>query len=251
MRRSVYSTPRCITLPVEYLLRNQGESPSGSAPFGIMQSCAVAEQEICCSILSRIIKIKSSVDRSELEMTSLNEKPDILRRKLKLLQDNRVPDSFVTSSGETFEWIWLPSSDPNQILSIRNSPHLLLNMRNVLPITMESHLNFLESYNSLQRIDFVLINKERDQYVGGMNIVLTFHGFEMGKYIGNSDYLGRGVAYQMSLNFLRFLKENVSEIKTICAVTKTDNIKNLNLNFKLGFKIMRRVDDDYWLMELK
>ena len=53
------------------------------------------------------------------------------------------------------------------------------------------------------------------------------------------------------MNFLRFLKENVSEIKTICAVTKTDNIKNLNLNFKLGFKIMHRVDDDYWLMELK
>ena len=32
---------------------------------------------------------------------------------------------------------------------------------------------------------------------------------------------------------------------------KIDNFKNINLNFKLGFKIIGRVEEDFWLMELK
>jgi len=124
-------------------------------------------------------------------------------------------------------------------------------MRSTLPITMENHLDFVKRYKSFQRIDFVLVNKDRGEYVGGMNISLTSHGFEIGKYIGHTAYLGKGITHQMSLSFITFVKKNFSEINKILAVTKIDNFKNINLNFKLGFSIIRRVEDDFWLMELK
>ena len=63
--------------------------------------------------------------------------------------------------------------------------------------------------------------------------------------------MGKGIAYQMSLSFIRFVKLNLSEITKIRAVTRIDNLKNINLNFKLGFRIIRRLEEDYWLMELK
>lgn len=184
-------------------------------------------------------------------MSALNEEPDILGDKFKLINGNYVPDSFVSSLNETYEWIWLPYSDANQLITIRNAEHVLLNMRSTLPITMKAHLNFLERYNSFQRIDFVLVDKDRGQYVGAMYISLTSHGFEIGKYIGDLNYLGKGIAYQMSLSFIRFVKLNLSEITKIRAVTRIDNLKNINLNFKLGFRIIRRLEEDYWLMELK
>ena len=123
-------------------------------------------------------------------------------------------------------------------------------MRNNSPISMETHLKFLQTYMSLQRIDFVLVNKDTDQYVGGIGISLTGHGFEIGKYIGNLDYIGKGIAYPMSRNFIRYINDNLSEVKNIRAVTRLDNAKNINLNFKLGFKIIKRVENDYWLMEI-
>lgn len=184
-------------------------------------------------------------------MSDPNLTPDILSNKLRLIQNNSVPDCFTTSLNETFEWIWLPHSVAKDLLAIRNAEHVLSSMRDSLPITMEAHLNFLQKYSLLQRIDFVLVHTNRGQYVGGMNISLTSNGFEIGKYIGNSDYLGRGIAYQMSLSVIRFVKENFCEITKIRAVTRIDNFKNINLNFKLGFRIIQRVEQDYWLMELE
>ena len=176
---------------------------------------------------------------------------DITNTKMKLLLDDKVPDSFITSSDETYDWIWLPSSDAKQLIALRNAEHVLSNMRNTLPITLEEHLNFLQKYKSLQRVDFVLVNRDKEQYVGGMNISLNTYGFEIGKYIGHKNYLGKGIAYPMSLNFIRFVQEHLSEIAKIRAVTRIDNFKNINLNFKLGFRIIQRVEEDYWLMEIK
>ena len=184
-------------------------------------------------------------------MSASNKVPDILGSKLKLITDNKVPDSFLTRLNETYEWIWIPFSDVDRLIRIRNAKHVLLNMRSSSPITMEDHLMFLEGYNAFQRIDFVLVDRDKDQYVGAMNMSLTTHGFEIGKYIGDSEYLGRGIAYQMSLSFIRFVQQNLREITNIRAVTRIDNLKNINLNFKLGFKIIRRVEKDYWLMEMK
>ena len=75
-------------------------------------------------------------------MRASNEEPNILNNKIKLINANYVPDNFVTSLNETYEWIWLPYSDANQLIPIRNAEHVLLNMRSALPINMKDHLNF-------------------------------------------------------------------------------------------------------------
>ncbi|MDA9702922.1 GNAT family N-acetyltransferase [Paracoccaceae bacterium] len=178
-------------------------------------------------------------------------KQDIIINKKKLLLDNIVPNSFITNSHETYDWIWLPSSDAKQLIALRNAEHVLSNMRNSSPITLEAHMNFLQKYKSLQRVDLVLVNRDRGQYVGGMNISLSTYGFEIGKYIGHKNYLGKGIAYPMSVSFIRFVQEHLREIVKIRAVTRIDNFKNINLNFKLGFRIIQRVEEDYWLMEIK
>ena len=37
-------------------------------------------------------------------MRASNEEPDILNNKIKLINANYVPDNFVTSLNETYEW---------------------------------------------------------------------------------------------------------------------------------------------------
>lgn len=184
-------------------------------------------------------------------MTNHKPMPDLINTKSSLISNNKVPQGFVTNLGQAYEWIWLPFSDVKQLLIMRNAEHVLSNMRNTLPITEEAHLKFLKKYNSLERVDFVLHNRDNGQYVGGMNISLTNYGFEIGKYIGNAEYLGRGIGYPMSMSFIRFVKKNISEISKIRAVTRLDNYKNINLNFKLRFKIIQLVEKNYWLMEMK
>ncbi len=176
---------------------------------------------------------------------------DIIKTKIFLIKKEKVPEDFTSSQGNIFQWIWLPSSNVMELLNIRNKEHVLSNMRNSLPLTKEMHMDFLYKYNSLHRFDFVLLNKDNGDYVGGINITLTDYGFEIGKYIGNENYLGQGISYLMSESFISFVKENIKEIKKIIAVTKQDNFININLNFKLGFKIVQPIEQNYWLMEMK
>jgi len=176
---------------------------------------------------------------------------DIRKTKSRLILDKKVPNDFISHSGDAYKWLWLPSSDVKHLLDVRNSEHVLSNMRNTSPITEEAHLAFLQKYDSLQRLDFILQHHGSGEYVGGMNISLTSHGFEIGKYIGNEKFLGKGLAFLMSNCFIDFIKENVKEIEKIIAVTKLNNYKNINLNFKLGFKIIKLVEEDYWLMDLQ
>ena len=176
---------------------------------------------------------------------------DILTTKSRLLSDNTVPNDLVLGIGEKYEWLWLPYSDPDRVLEMRNSPRVRNNMSDTSFITRKEHASFLKKYESLHRLDFIVQHKTSKEYVGAMYISLTQHGFEIGKYIGNETFLGKGLSFPMSMCFIEYLKKNVSEIGDIYAVTKLVNYKNINLNFKIGFKIIKLVDGDAWLMELQ
>jgi RimJ/RimL family protein N-acetyltransferase len=176
---------------------------------------------------------------------------DIRKIKSRLIIDNKVPDNFISDSGDAYKWLWLPSSNIKHLLKMRNSEHVLSNMRNTQPIREEEHMEFLKKYDLLQRIDFILQHQDSGEYVGAMYISLSNHGFEIGKYIGNKKFLGKGLAIPMSNLFIDFTKKNIKEIEKIVAVTKINNYKNINLNFKLGFKIIKSVEEESWLMELQ
>ena len=175
----------------------------------------------------------------------------IIESKNHLLCERKVPNDVTTQCGDTYTWSWLPLTNVQSLLKIRNAGHVLGHMRNKSPITEEMHLDFLQKYESLPRIDFILQHHDSGKYVGAVNISLTDYGFEIGKYIGNEKFLGKGIAFPMTQNFLTYIDENVSEISEIRAVTKITNYKNINLNFKLGFQIIESVENDYWLMELR
>ena len=176
---------------------------------------------------------------------------EITAVKLKLIDRNILPHNFIGPDGEEYTWIWLPSAVTKSLLNLRNAEHVLEHMRNKTPISEQTHMSFLKNYNTIKRIDFVLMHKQSREYVGGVNISLTSYGYEMGKYIGNNKFLSRGLAFLMVTKFIHYIKNNIEEIREIKAVTSIMNFKNINLNFKLGFKIIGLVDDEYWLMELK
>lgn len=176
---------------------------------------------------------------------------NVVKTKNQLLCERKVPNDFSTQYGDTYTWSWLPRANVQSLLNIRNAGHVLGHMRNKSPITEEMHLDFLRKYESLPRIDFILQHHDSGKYVGAVNISLTDYGFEIGKYIGNENFLGKGIAFPMTKNFLTYIDENVNEIRKIRAVTKITNYKNINLNFKLGFQIIESVEHDYWLMELR
>lgn len=181
-----------------------------------------------------------------------NSKPaDLLFAKSRLILNQKVPNNFNSPSGDQYNWIWLPFSDAKRFIKIRNAEHVKKNMYNTTLITKKMHLRFLKKYNYLQRIDFVLQHEASGEYIGGMNISLTNYGFEIGKYIGNKKFLGKGLSYLMSISFINYIRKNIKQINKITAITKLANYKNINLNFKLGFKIIRLVKKKYWLMELQ
>ena len=180
-----------------------------------------------------------------------SKETNILKSKSQLISNNIVPDAFTLASEEEFEWIWLPLANVKQLLKVRNAEHVVKNMRNSLPIDEAEHLNFLKKYDLLHRVDFVLKHKKTSDYVGGMNISLSNYGFEIGKYIGNINFLGKGLSFPMAQSFLNFIQVNLKEIQRIHSVTKISNYKNINLNYKLGFEIIQKVEHDFWLMELK
>ena len=182
---------------------------------------------------------------------TIDKHVDIRKIKSRLIIDNKIADNFITDSGDSYKWLWLPSSNAKHLLKMRNSVHVLSNMRNTQPITEEAHMEFLKKYDLLQRIDFILQHQDSGEYVGAMYISLTNHGFEIGKYIGNKKFLGKGLAFPMSNLFIGFIRKNVKGIDNIVAVTKISNYKNINLNFKLGFKIIKSVEEDSWLMKLQ
>lgn len=132
---------------------------------------------------------------------------DITKIKSRLITNNKVPDDFVSSSGDAFKWLWLPSSNNKQLLKIRNAEHVLNNMRNTQPITEETHIKFLKKYDLLQRIDFILQHQDSGEYVGAVYISLSNHGYQIGKYIGNKSFLGKGLAILMSNFFIEFIKK--------------------------------------------
>ena len=143
----------------------------------------------------------------------------IIDSKNHLLCERKVPNDLTTQCGDTYV-VLATSSKMSRACLISNAGHVLGHMRNKSPITEEMHLDFLQKYESLPRIDFILQHHDSGKYVGAVNISLTDYGFEIGKYIGNENFLGKGIAFPMTKNFLTFIKENVSEIEKLGQLQK-------------------------------
>ena len=60
---------------------------------------------------------------------------------------------------------------------------------------------------------------------------------EIGKLLGTKELRGKGIAYKATKALLSFAFRELN-LKKVYAIIKPDNISNISLNQKLGFKII-------------
>lgn len=119
-------------------------------------------------------------------------------------------------------------------------------------ITEDMQNEFLNTYYSKDRLDFVLVYSKTNEPVGVFALKNISTQPELGKIIGEEKFRGRGLAKLATRNLLDFAF-NVLQLKKIVAKTQKNNIRNIKLNEVLGFIISReeKINSvDYYIMEL-
>ena len=177
-------------------------------------------------------------------------KDSFLNIKNNLLKNNLVPDLFFSNDYIEFCFEWIVFQPTKELLSIRNSPHVLTNMLNKKPISIKQHKGFLEKYNDLPRLDFIIKDCKTKSIIGSLNANRIDDRIEIGKYIGNLNYLRKGIAKNGMIKFLDYFS-NYFSYKYIYSKTKNKNIVNIKLNEKLGFNYFKDLDSNYILMRKK
>jgi len=126
----------------------------------------------------------------------------------------------------------------NEIIRWRNEPSNFKFLAEQDKLTKTKQKFFLENYSSLNRIDFVLVEKSTKKSHGTFSITNVFSNRpEIGKLLGTKEIRGKGIAYRATKTLLDFAFREL-KLKRIYAITKSDNIVNNHLNQKLGFKII-------------
>ena len=173
---------------------------------------------------------------------------DLVQLKQDLVAQRSVPLPFTSRDGRKFSFHWISDCPIDDVLSLRNAPHTLEFATERRVISADEHRAFLFAYSSKARFDFVIYCDTSGEWVGGMNVVLTEHGLEMGKHIGHAGYLGCGVGKGATIVFLDYLKGKLPSSTVIVARTKKNNQINISLNEDVGFTIVEGLPDDFILM---
>lgn len=169
-----------------------------------------------------------------------------LKIKNELNQNDVVPSRFICSEKKSYTFQWINKCPAESILNIRNADHILAFSKG---ISKEEHLNFINKYANLERIDFAIFCLDDSSWIGGVSLNKTEFGLEIGKYIGNKNYLGKGLAKKFMFSFIKFIKEFLPAGTLIYAKTKINNTRNIELNKKLGFMTLKKIDDNFILMK--
>jgi len=175
---------------------------------------------------------------------------EIIALKKNLLRSSLYPKSFEDSDNKTYSFKSIIECSPELVLSVRNAKHVLKFMADKHEISLSEHIEFLDSYSNLPRLDYMIIS-ENSEIVGGVNIVLTRERLEIGKYIGNPNYLRKGIAKLSILSLINFINEFLPEDSEIFARTMANNYVNIALNEKIGFKVCSITDKNGFLLMKK
>lgn len=155
--------------------------------------------------------------------------PSLVEIRERLHDSDSVPAGF-----ESFRFAWIDRCDAERVRALRNRPHVTRQMRSSAVISAEEHAAFLAGYGRRDRYDFILIDTALDRYVGAFYVTQLNAAAEVGKYVGDTDYLHRGVARRAMEALLAFCRERAG-IRRLHAVTREDNTRNIALNTALGF----------------
>ena len=150
----------------------------------------------------------------------------------------------------TFTFAWIDRCRPKDVLALRNMPHVTSQMRSPSAISEADHRQFIEAYEGLDRYDFILIDNPHDRYIGAFYVTNLNAVPEIGKYIGDPSYLGKGIAYTAMQRLLDFCRSKTG-LRRLVSTTRPGNARNIALNTKLGFQTAEAARGGYVVMTLE
>ena len=126
------------------------------------------------------------------------------------------------------------------IIKWRNDPEIKSQFIRQEKLTEKRQEEFLKNYRALNRIDFILVDKQTREPLGSFHFTNLSSGIpEIGKLIGNKELRGKGIAYKSTRALLSFVFEEL-KLDKVYAKTKQNNIPNISLNQKLGFTVSHK-----------
>ena len=138
---------------------------------------------------------------------------------------------------EGFRFELINSLHSKYIIKWRNDPSINQYFFSQEKFTEEKQCKFLENYFDKDRLDFALINIEKNLPIGIFSIKNFSKKPELGKMIGEMEFRGKGIAKKATICLLKYAFNKLS-MNAIIAKTQKSNIVNINLNKKLGYKII-------------
>ena len=187
--------------------------------------------------------------QKKLNQVSRVYKEDFMSTKKSLMEQNIVPNDFKIYKGTIFQYRWITDHKSDEILKGRNEKHVLNEFPENVRINRKIHKAFIEDYNNLARLDFVISPSMSDEIVGALYVIVHDGELEMGKYIGNINYLNKGVASAATSSFIEFIKKYFP-LHDLVAVTKKTNTNNIKLNMKKKFFIEKDLNNGFIKMRL-
>lgn len=166
-----------------------------------------------------------------------------LSAKTRLMAEDATPEPF-----DGFVFRWIGKCRAEDVLAVRNAPHVVAQMADPREIGVEEHAAFLLGYDKLDRMDFILFHQKTDAPVGGFSLVVGEYGVEIGKYVGNRDFAGAGIGFKATRQLLAYC-DQVLHLDEVFSRTRRTNEANIHVNKKLGFGESQLQNDDFLVME--
>ena len=134
----------------------------------------------------------------------------------------------------------MKEEDAGLIVKWRNDPEIRKWLFSTTPMTVPSHLKWFHKPKA-DRLDFIICLKDPEIPIGTVNYInIDFQNFkaEAGKMLGDRSQWGKGLAKEAFLLWLKFGFKQLS-LRCIYVQTKVENINNIKLNERMGFKIKK------------
>ncbi|MHA1231806.1 MAG: GNAT family N-acetyltransferase [Candidatus Helarchaeota archaeon] len=190
---------------------------------------------------------KFGVNSSDVVTISIHLLDNLLQKNGKLDSENNYYNQYLIINKITNEW---ESSQQFSYESVSISP-LQLNIIPKIadwlknPIIKDSFIsrfpedeNDLYDYFNQKTIKYFLIQYKNKPVglIGAENIDKDHSKLEMKKFIGMSEFRGKGIGKRATFLFL-FYVFNILKFNKIYIFSKNTNIRNINLNAKFGFEL--------------
>lgn len=111
-------------------------------------------------------------------------------------------------------------------------------------LLISEHMNWFRGTFEKKLINYLIFEKKAKKFIGVTNFKISSDELIMGKFISDPLFLGKKYGFEAANKWVTF---GINELgyKKISAITNKKNVININLNKKLGFKIIN--NNDLWI----